>query len=505
MTLEVLSHSGRTLARNSVLNLAGQTLPILVAVLAIPPTIRHLGTDRFGLLSLAWVVLGYFTVFDLGLGRASTKYVAESLGVGDRSSVPRIVWSVAGAQLALGLVGALVVVVSTPYLTAHFLKVPKGLVSETKAELYVVAAALPIMLLSASFSGVLEAIQRFDLVNIVKVPSSILVFVASLVGAIYDLHLSKIVGLIVVARLGSLLAFATLAIIAVPELRHITASWTMLKQLLGFGGWLTVSGIVGPSLVYLDRFMVASLVSISAVTYYAAPYEALSRIWIIPGSVAMTLFPSFSSLIGSGDEERGRRIFVTAIKYLFLVIGPVMLSILFFANDILRCWLGLTFAERGAVPMQILAGGFLVNSLALIPAAFLQGIGRPDLTAKFHLVELPIHVVVAWVLISHWGIAGAALAWTTRVSVDAVLLYLAAWIVGGVRWEIFRTLRFPAVGRAVAAFAAAVFALRGVPDVNLLPVRVACFMLVMVVFVFLLWTKVLDQDDRKILGRLVKP
>jgi O-antigen/teichoic acid export membrane protein len=38
-----------------------------------------LGVERFGLLSIAWVVLEYFVIFDCGLGRASAKYVAEAL------------------------------------------------------------------------------------------------------------------------------------------------------------------------------------------------------------------------------------------------------------------------------------------------------------------------------------------------------------------------------------------------------------------------------------------
>lgn len=65
----------RTLARNAVLNLFGMTLPLLVAIVAIPFVARGLGAERFGLLALAWVVLGYFPLFDLGLGRATAKYI----------------------------------------------------------------------------------------------------------------------------------------------------------------------------------------------------------------------------------------------------------------------------------------------------------------------------------------------------------------------------------------------------------------------------------------------
>lgn len=497
--------SGRVLARNCLLNLAGQALPLLVAVLAIPPTVRSLGTERFGLLSLAWVVLGYFTVFDLGLGRASTKHVAEALGAGDREAIPRIVWTVAAAQTAFGMMGALIVAATAPILAARVLKVPAGLVSDGTTVLYVLAAALPIMLLSGCFSGVLEALQRFDLINAVKVPSSIMVFVVSLLGAKGGLKLSTIVLFIVLTRLAALACLWTLAIFIAPGLRHLTASWSMLKRLLGFGGWVTLSSIVGPVLVYLDRFMVASLISMSAVALYTAPYEALSRLLIIPGSIAVTLFPSFSSLVGTGDQERARRIFVTSVKYLFLAIGPVALAVILFSGEILRHWLGPMFAERGAIAMQVLAAGFLVNSLAHIPFSFLQGTGRPDIPAKFHLLELPFHVVLLWVLISRWGITGAAIASTTRVLVDAILLFAATWCIGGLRWEVFKTVRFPAVGAALAGLGGAVFAIRVIPGIDVLPLRIGSFMLLVGLFFLIVWTRVLDDGDRKMLVRVVKP
>ena len=75
-------------------------MPLLVAVIALPFIVRGLGTDRFGLLSLAWVILGYFTIFDLGLGRATTKYVAEALGKDEGDQIPEIVKSSRGSSMS---------------------------------------------------------------------------------------------------------------------------------------------------------------------------------------------------------------------------------------------------------------------------------------------------------------------------------------------------------------------------------------------------------------------
>src|SRR5260370_8362504 len=69
--------SGRLLARNTIWNLLGQLLPMAVAVVAIPPLVRGLGVARFGVLSLGWIVVGYFSLFDLGIGRAPPKLVAD--------------------------------------------------------------------------------------------------------------------------------------------------------------------------------------------------------------------------------------------------------------------------------------------------------------------------------------------------------------------------------------------------------------------------------------------
>ena len=71
------SHS---ISLNIFWNLLGNGTPMLAALFAIPILIDGLGLERFGVLTLSWMVVGYFSLFDLGLGRALTKLVAEKLG-----------------------------------------------------------------------------------------------------------------------------------------------------------------------------------------------------------------------------------------------------------------------------------------------------------------------------------------------------------------------------------------------------------------------------------------
>jgi O-antigen/teichoic acid export membrane protein len=98
---------------------------------------------------------------------------------------------------------------------------------------------------------------------------------------------------------------------------------------------------------------------------------------------------------------------------------------LLFAREGLALWFGHDFAEQAYVIAQILTIGSFVNCLALNPYTYLQAIGRPDVTAKIHLVELPLYLVLLWVLTTRWGVTGVAIAWSCRMALDLSILLVA--------------------------------------------------------------------------------
>src|SRR5439155_3258512 len=87
-----LEFNAGLLTRNWMLNLLGWVVPLSVALIAVPYVVTGLGSERFGVLSLASALLGYFGIFDLGLGRAMTKIVAECLAREDLDQLPKVVW-----------------------------------------------------------------------------------------------------------------------------------------------------------------------------------------------------------------------------------------------------------------------------------------------------------------------------------------------------------------------------------------------------------------------------
>ncbi len=92
------------LVKNTIINFVGMALPLVAGFVTMPFVIRGLGTTRFGVLSIVWVVFGYFGIFDLGLGRTTTKYIAEALGRGEQEKLPAYLWTTALMQVVLGIV-----------------------------------------------------------------------------------------------------------------------------------------------------------------------------------------------------------------------------------------------------------------------------------------------------------------------------------------------------------------------------------------------------------------
>jgi O-antigen/teichoic acid export membrane protein len=414
------------IARNSFLNLVGFTIPLLAGLVSVPIITRELGPARFGLLSLAFAILEYSTLFDLGLGAATTREVSASLAKQDENVSVLISGSIF-SQMLLGSVGALILMALAPILVDHIFVIPPDIRDEAVSVFRILAMMTPPTLLLLSLRGVLEAAQRFDLSNAVKVPSSVATFVIPAIAASAGYSLPAIVAMLLIARVAIVIVMIFVVQKSIPSLRwHLKMHWPALKPLFLFGGWMSVSNIVSPLLVYLDRFMLGSLIGLTAVGFYTAPFDGVMRLLILPASLMAAVFPSVSAFSAIGDQVSVKRIFSKAVAKILLIVSAPAVVIFLAGPLLLRLWLGPVFADQGSTAIRILAFGVFVNAVAHVPSGVITAMGRPDVVAKFHILELFIHVPAAWFLITHFGIAGAAAAWTFRVTLDAALLFFTA-------------------------------------------------------------------------------
>jgi O-antigen/teichoic acid export membrane protein len=480
--------SGRLLARNALWSLLGNSAPMIVAFFCIPILIRGLGKERFGVLALAWALIGYASLFYLGLGRALTQLVAQKLGIGNDRDIPALVWTSLLLMLLLGLVGAAVIVVLSPWLVHRALNIPGALQRETLQSFYLLGLSIPFVIGTAGLRGLLEAYQCFGSISALRVPMGVFTFAGPLLAMPFSKSLYPVVAVLVAGRLIAWVAHLLLCLRVMPALRERIA-WqrAVVGPLLRFGGWMTVSNIVSPLMVTLDRFLIGALLSVAAVANYATPFEVVTKLLLVPGALVGVMFPAFSTTLAQ-DRCRTAFLYGRSVKFVLIALFPVTLLIVLFARDALRLWLGIEFAQNSTHALQWLAVGVFINSLAYVPFALLQGAGRPSLTAKLHLIELLPYLLTVWGLTLARGIEGTAMAWTLRVTVDALVLFLlSARVLSG--WE--------SNVRRIGLVMSAALLTPGIA--NALPspgTRVASLFLLLAGFAILAWRHVLDPTER---------
>jgi O-antigen/teichoic acid export membrane protein len=412
----------RVLARNIGWSLIGAIVPLTAGVWAIPRLMERLGTERFGLLSLIWVTLGYLSLFDLGFGRALTKLAAERLGAGREAEVGALG---ATALKMLGGIGALVglaLAASAPWLVDDVLSVPGSLRREGLGCVVVTALTVPVVMSSSALVAVLQAHQRFASLSMVQTTFGVAVFAVPLAALWFSPSLVVVTLVLALARVIAWFAYRRLCRDLLPKQGIPAArSYSIGAELLRFGGWVTVSNLVGPLMVYSDRFVIAGLMTMSAVAYYTTPYDLITRLWVVADAFVAVMFPAFASALAVPGPRPERLLLRSIRMMIILMLVPTGLVILF-ASELLAVWLGDEFARMSATVLRWLAIGVFVNALARLPFSVLQASGRPDITAKLHVIELPVYLGAVWILVNRFGIEGAAAAWTFRAGLDAAIL-----------------------------------------------------------------------------------
>lgn len=477
------------LLSNTVFSLIGHILPALVGLYSIPILITNLGNEAFGILTIVWMIVGYFGFFDLGVGRALTKMLSNKIGQDAIDETPQLVWTGLLLSILMGCFAAFIMSLLSTEFLHDLLNLSPDIKSEMKQSLNLIVFLIPIITSVGVLREVLASFQRFDLINYLRIPVGSLTFLAPVLMLNFSTDMTDIILSLVVLRVIEWIANFILCISVVPGiLTNILFDRSKIFSFLKFGGWLSISNLIDPVMLYMDRLMIASIISVSAVAYYAVPFEIISRLLIIPGAISGVLFPAFGTLLVS-DPERAKKIFCNGVRYTFIIMVPIVFILFNFTSEGLRLWVGDDFSDQGSILMQILLIALLLKSLTYFPYSLLHAAGRPDLTAKVHIIEAPIYGLTVWVFITHLGIAGAAITVLLRSAIDNIILFMLAKSVVSVQYSVVRCLK---IGLFVVLF---FLCASLILDYFLL--KISYVIAVLIILLIYFWIYVLSSEERR--------
>jgi len=499
---------GKRVAWNSLLNFFTGGLLICVKIAFVPLMIKSFGTELYGLLSVTWMVLANFNWLDFGFSRATAKYVAQDLALGQYDRAASWVSTAVVTQVIIGAVGALVLKNFAPEIVDLFK------IQQVKKELVVLsleifALSIPFDFASRSFSGVLEAGQRFVWINGLNFANTLLTFAVYSVGMWLGADFLVVMWGLLILRITNFICLLVMSVQVLPALKHIGALvnlrkdyWTRAAVMIKFGSWISAASVIGPMLLYFDQWMVSIICGVALLPYYTIPYNLVTHLGILSNSLSSTLFPAFSWMEARAERTEIEAYFVRAHRYLLCAMIPIIFVLISWSSELLRFWIGEEFASKANVALCILTIGFGIGLLAPLTGALLQAIGRPDLLVKLYLIELPFNVVIVWVLVRKYGIVGAAISYALRTSIETILLWIILYRQVLFSWAYLMREGLFRLSFALVPIVLVSYIISNVNMNKYFLVIITVFTLVLycifiVIFVF-------DQKDKKFMMQLIK-
>lgn len=405
-----------SLIKNSVWNLGGFIIPTLIAIPSLGLLARYLGTEKFGLFTLAFAIVGYASIFDAGLTRAVIREIAINRNSEEEQ---RKIMSTSTVSIGvLGCVAALFIYITIPSVQS-LLNISEVNSSDTELAFKILALSIPVFLLNQVWLAYLEGHELFANINIQRIISNSCIAGLPTIFILYSPSLTMaIIGLL----FGRLISLFISFLFCRKIITHsgLLFDQSIFKRLIKFGGWMTVSNIISPIMVYFDRFIISNMLGANQVAYYTAPSEGISRALNVPGALARALFPKLSNATSKTEKNHLE-------KVSYLLIASVCLSMIMlgfvYAKEIMVIWMGDEYIGEPVAILKILLIGFFFNALSQIPFAKIQAAGRSHVTAMLHLIEVVPYLVLMYILLHFYFLSGVAIAWAVRVIIDFFALY----------------------------------------------------------------------------------
>jgi O-antigen/teichoic acid export membrane protein len=400
------------LMANAVYNLIPQVWFLGLTVFTTPFVLHRLGVEAYGVLSIITVVAGYLAFLDLGLNIAVIRFIAAHDAKGERQKIARVTATALFIFSAMALLTA-AALLAAGHSLARLLNVPEPMQPAAAQALQLGGISFGLNLILGVFSAVPRALQRFDIVNALNI------IIGTLQIGITVLLLACGMGLLALMIWSCVLSGLSLAVYAITAKRLLPfiRLWPRFdretfRDLFGFSGFVMASNFTGVAASNSEKLLLGGLAPIAQVTYYAVPFNLISRVLtLVPSNMFAVLFPAFSAMTVTDDREAIRRAYVRAFRMVFLAVAPVTILLMAFGADLLRLWIDAEMASNGGPVLMVLAVALLINGPAWVTVTVGQSLGRPGVVAAAQVIHLGALILFGLWLVPLYGAFGAAVAW----------------------------------------------------------------------------------------------
>jgi O-antigen/teichoic acid export membrane protein len=493
---------------NVIWNWLGMLSSLGAAFLLTPYMLRRLGDQRYGMWSLAYSLIDYCWLLEMGFRSATLNFVAFHHAKSDQETLNSVISTSLFYFTGVGLlVGVLSVALAPLILT--FFQVPPELQQEFHWLLVLIGISWGIGAVFLVFQAALEGLQRFDIINRIAIGTNCLRVCAWAVVLAMGHGTLAMVGVFIFVQIGSYFCHIWYLKRILAGLRvswsYFSGAW--LRKLSGYGVHSFLATASHQTLTQTPPLVIGHFMPVAFVGYYNVANRLITTtISEFVNRVGLVSSPKSAELAAKNDMNGLGQLTLYANRYCLLLILPLCILLGVFGRDMLSLWIGADRAEK-TMPLTVplMVGGAVVAS-QFNSVAILFGVAGHQGYAKVFAAEAVIGVLAMLAVAPHFGAVG--ITWVVCVAGSLNRGLLTSWLVCrrlNVVWRQFVVsiyVRPLAVGAAVFALAWLI-RLETADDRGLL-LLIAISALIVLVYAGLCLTWCIPDEHRAIIFRQLR-
>lgn len=424
-SVKVSMRKNLNIIKNMTYNGLGFLISILFYLLATPIFVSVLSVDTYGSYVVIMSFISFMSFADFGLGQSIVRFFPYYVSKGEIYKAKFLVYFSIYLTLVIGFLMLIVIFSFTDYIVSMLsldLDRTEGIVSVRLASLIVF-----VIMVSNIFSGILRAIERFDLVNLVFVLQVIFSNTIVIFYLIFYSGTKKISTIFFMTLVVYTIFMALNIYLGTKFLIKVSRNFSRYndhnkpdkysmysldyKGMLKFNLFYILNVISGNVVMRLDKIIVAYFLGSLAVSVYSIVYNLASGISALIGSITYVYMPRFSNLLGTGDKSSLKNIFFKAFEYISLVSFLLIMIYMLFIDSFINLWIdssNLTFPKELVLLMGYV---FFFSCVSSVSLWYFMAINKTHINLISSLIGSSLFLVSSFFLIPSFGLKGVGIAY----------------------------------------------------------------------------------------------
>jgi O-antigen/teichoic acid export membrane protein len=409
-----------TVTKNIFYNFVGQSLVMILGMVAVKFIFRDMGEDVFGIICFTILLNGAVClVLEMGVCSTTVREVSQNID-SKRGYVKDLIQTYSLFFVFTYLVIVCLLFILAPLIIKNWVNLNSMQPEEAVKVFRVLGAGSLIALPKSFYASVLNGLQKMGLSNIIDVLTSglqqlgtiiILLIGGNVMHVVFWLSLCFIGGGAAYALvISNLLCYDCL----IPKFNSYVIKQNMRFSLRVM--FITVSGAIHNN---IDKIVLSKFASVGSFGYYSFTYTTVLKGALLSGAVSRAVLPHLSSIYKSGDAKEFQKQYCRLHDIMCFGMIPVFAGIYFLFVPVFSFIFNKTVAKNLFLPGFFLCLGFCMNGTMTLPYIASLATGHPGITARKHAIDFLVTIPITIVLIYYFSLVGASL--------SIVIFYLVAY------------------------------------------------------------------------------